>query len=150
MSLKLLVSIAEHGWCGNEPRIPPHFKGPTFGPGVPWRSNEGPHPEPWAFAGHQIGLYGAIRMFQVGQQLKGDTAQQMTSAAERYFDGTCGSVPLSILIGWLLHNPPPPPQPWLDRLAYLANTLAFAEAGEQQQLAAAASRQLLEGLKAIV
>jgi hypothetical protein len=32
-----------------------------------------------------------------------------------FFGGWCGSVPLSVLIWWLLHGkrpPPPPPDPW--------------------------------------
>ena len=153
MSLQKLVSIAEDGpWCGNVPRKPwPHLTSLVFGPRPePWRFNEGPSPEPWDIAGRQIGLYGAIRMFQFGQQLRGDTAQQMTSAAARYFDEWCGTVPLSVLIYWLLHHPPPPPPPWLERMSYLANTVIFAEAGEQQQLAAAANRQLIASLKEVL
>jgi len=35
-------------------------------------------------------------------------------------------------------------------MSFLANTVIFAEAGEQQQLAAAANRQLIASLKEIL
>ena len=150
MSFQKLVSIAEDGpWCGTVPRKPwPHSESLVFGPHPePWRLNDGPRPEPWEIAGRQAGLYAAIRMFQFGQQLKVETAELMTSVAGRFFDEWCGTVPLSILIYWLLHWPPPPPPPWLERVSYLANTVILAEVGEQQQLAAVANRQLVATLR---
>jgi hypothetical protein len=36
----------------------------------------------------------------------------MSAFASDMFDDWCGSVPLSVLIAWLLHHNPPPPQPW--------------------------------------
>jgi hypothetical protein len=88
-------------------------------------------------------------MFQLGQQIKGDAGGLMMSAAQEYFDDWCGTVPLSVLLQIILHGPPPPPDPWLDRLTYLGNTLIFAQLSEQEQLGAAASRQLIAGLKTV-
>jgi len=43
------------------------------------------------------------------------------------FDGTCGSVPLSVLIAWLLHHNPPPPQPWwLEEISQVVSQLNLA------------------------
>lgn len=59
-----------------------------------------------------------VRLYQLGQSLqaRGGPAAEMGGAisgfASEMFDGTCGSVPLSVLIAWLLHHNPPPPQPW--------------------------------------
>lgn len=165
MNLQALASIAEDGpWCGTRgpgrPRPHPEQWLQVFdlraGPGVeklagpvpdPWRSDAGAQPDPWRLAAIQVGLYGAIRLRQLGQQVHGEAAEQLTSASERLFDDWCGTVPLSVLIRWLLHWPPPPSPPWLDRLTFVAEMLAFAEASEQQQLASAASRQLAAGLK---
>ncbi len=40
------------------------------------------------------------------------------------FDDWCGSVPLSVLIAWLLHHNPPPPQPWwLENISQVVTQL---------------------------
>ncbi len=40
------------------------------------------------------------------------------------FDDWCGSVPLSVLIAWLLqHNPPPPPPSWLEDISQVVMQL---------------------------
>jgi hypothetical protein len=54
---------------------------------------------------------------------------------------------LSELIWLLLHRPPPPPPQWLSGLTYAAETLAFAQATDQEALASAATRQIMNQLK---
>jgi hypothetical protein len=55
---------------------------------------------------------------------------------------SCGKVPLSGLIWLLLHHAPPQPAPWLRRLTFACEMLAFAQAAGQQGAAAAARRQI--------
>ena len=156
MSLQQLVSLADEiPWCGTVPLRPwpphpPHFlPGGIKEPSNPRYSMFGPHPEPWDLANVRAGLSSSIRMFQFGQQIEGDTGRLMTSAAQEYFDDWCGTVPLSVLLQIILHGPPPPPDPWLDRLIYLANTVILAQLSDQEQLGTAANRQLIANLKAV-
>lgn len=71
-----------------------------------------------------------VRLYQLGQSLqaRGGPAAEiggaMSSFASEMFDGTCGSVPLSVLIAWLLHHNPPPPQPWwLEEISQVVTQL---------------------------
>jgi hypothetical protein len=121
--------------------------GEVFGPQPdPWRF--GPVPDPWRLGTVEIGLYGAITLYQMGRLVSGPVAEGYTSAAGILFDDTCGTVPLSELIALLLHRPPPPPPQWLNVLTFAGETLAFAQATQQEGLATAASRRITESLKA--
>ena len=174
MSLETLISIAEDGpWCGTRPpgRPRPHpvlqqrretaraeqaaeaVRGPrpepwwVLGPQPdPWRF--GPSPDPWVLGAVEIGLYGAISLHQAARLVSGPATEGLRSAAAVLFDDTCGSVPLSELIWLLLHRPPPPPPQWLNVLTFAGETLAFAQATQQEELAKAANRQIAEGLRA--
>jgi hypothetical protein len=165
MTLALLVSIAENGpWCGTHPPgrgpRPPHFlpsahaepearlvEEKAFGPRPePWRF--GPSPEPWRLGVIEVGLYGAIALNQTGRIVSGPAAGGYASAASALFDETCGTVPLSELIWILLNRPPPPPPQWLNVLTSAGETLAFAQATDQEGLATAVNRQITEKLKA--
>lgn len=71
-----------------------------------------------------------VRLFQLGQQLQargGSVAEiggQLSGFASEVFDDWCGSVPLSVLIAWLLHHSPPPPQPsWLEDISQVVMQL---------------------------
>jgi hypothetical protein len=106
----------------------------------------GPVPDPWLQAEIEIGLYGSITLFQLGKRL-GGSIQGLEAAANTFFDGQCGSVPISILIWILLHRPPPPPPPWLSQIVFAGELLKVAQAAGQEALAAAAAKQLGEQLK---
>jgi hypothetical protein len=166
MTLALLVSIAENGpWCGTHPPGHPHpprflpadhgheqpedrlVKERIFGPHPePWRF--GPSPEPWRLGVVEVGLYGAIALHQTGRIVPQAISEAYTSAASALFDETCGSIPLSELVWILLNRPPPPPPQWLNMLTSAGETLAVAEATDQEGLARAASRHITDKLKA--
>jgi len=173
MSLHTLVNIAESGpWCGTRPpgrpRPQPHLRTRSeqvFGPlPDPWRFlgpqsdvsrlgpvpdpwRLGPSPEPWRLGIIEVGLYGAITLHQLGRLVTGPSAEALTTAAEILFEDHCGTIPLSELIWILLHRPPPPPPQWLNVLTFAGETLAFAQATQQEALATAASRQIAANLK---
>ena len=74
-----------------------------------------------------------VRLFQLGQSLQthgGAAAEmggQMSAFASDMFDDWCGSVPLSVLIAWILrHNPPPPPPWWLEEISQTVSQLNLA------------------------
>ncbi|MGU7770188.1 hypothetical protein ACV229_08385 [Burkholderia sp. MR1-5-21] len=132
MNLEELVAVAEDGpWCGTKP------------PGRP----PIPRPHPTAFASlrvvetpqHELmsqeliaSMWQAIQLFQAGQQLEtldGSIAElggTVESAASGFFDDTCGSVPWSVILYWLTHNPPPPPSPWLQLVSAAVSTATIA------------------------
>jgi len=144
MSFGLLVSIAEDGpWCGTRPPgrpRPPHFREEMVRAGG---EVFGPVPDPWKLGAVEVGLYSAITMHQMGQLVSGPAAEGFTTAASVLFDETCGTIPLSELIWILLHRPPPPAPQWLGMLSYAGETLAFAQASDQEALASAATRQIM-------
>jgi hypothetical protein len=167
MRLETLVNIAEDGpWCGTRPPGPRRFLAspnpsrqqfdPQPSPWLrqfdpepsPWVRYAGPQPDPWRLGSVEVGLYGAIRLHQLGRQVTGPVAGGFGSAAEFLFDETCGSVPLSVLIWLLLHQPPPPPPPWLETLVFAGDMLVFAQAAQQESLASAAARQIVQSLEA--
>jgi hypothetical protein len=148
MTLRLLASIAEDGpWCGTRPPGRPHP--PHFRDAMLRTAGEilGPVPDPWRLGMMEVGLYGAISLHQAGRSVSGPAAEGYATAAAVLFDETCGTVPLSELIWLLLHRPPPPPPQWLSGLTYAAETLAFAQATDQEALASAATRQIMNQLK---
>jgi len=74
-----------------------------------------------------------VRLFQLGQSLQthgGAAAEmggQLSAFASDMFDDWCGSVPLSVLIAWILrHNPPPPPPWWLEEISQTVSQLNLA------------------------
>ena len=73
-----------------------------------------------------------VRLFQLGHSLQargGAVAEmggKLSGFASEMFDGWCGSVPLSVLLNWLLHHNPPPPPPWLDDISQVVTQLNLA------------------------
>src|SRR2546425_1022592 len=63
-----------------------------------------------------------VRLSQTGRELErqgrapAETGQQLMSYASGVYDEICGSVPISVLIAWLLPHKPPPPPPWLREI----------------------------------
>ena len=147
MSFKTLISIAEDGpWCGTRPPGPYHP--PRFGAELAsLLQSADPQPQPWAVARVEVGLYAAISLYQLGKTVAGPAGEAFGSAADSLFDDTCGSVPLSVLIWLLLHQPPPPS--WLQQVTFAGQMLAFAQDAKQDALAKAAYGQVIQGLKAL-
>jgi hypothetical protein len=73
-----------------------------------------------------------VRLFQTGRAIErlggaaADAGAQLMSFSSSVFDDYCGTVPLSVLIQWLLHHNPPPPPPWLDEITQIAAQLTVA------------------------
>ncbi len=128
-TLRALVSALEDDpYCGTRP---PHW------PGGPLRLGSiqeiiatsvsvdiNPQPLPPLSRNAAAVAFQQVRLFQLGQSLQahgGAAAElggQLSGFASEVFDDWCGSVPLSLLIAWLLHhNPPPPPPSWLDDIS---------------------------------
>ena len=102
-----------------------------------------------------------VRLYQLGQSLQmhgGAAAElggQMSTFASDMFDDWCGSVPLSVLIAWLLHHNPPPPQPWwLEEISQsvaqlnLAARMEGSVGGAVQHAAIGMLKQQMAGLQA--
>jgi len=133
VDLQTLVTVAEDGpWCGTRPPGRPHL-GPAGTPMVSeWHRDADNTPNPWRQGTVEVGLYGAITLYQLAQRVAGPTSEALGAAAEALFSDTCGTVPLSVLIWFLLHA---------------AEMLAFAQAAQQDALAAAAARQVTQSLQ---
>jgi len=138
-TLHALVSALEDDpYCGTRP---PHW------PGGPLRAGTiqdiiatreaavalNPQPLPPIARDTAAAAFQQVRLYQLGQSLQargGAVAEmggQISGFASEAFDGTCGSVPLSVLIAWLLHhNPPPPPPQWLDDIGQVVGQLNLA------------------------
>jgi len=131
MNLQELVSIAEDGpWCGTKPpgHPPrPHLRSAAF---ASLSAHEASHTHP---VSPELAacLWQSIQLYQAGQRLQklgGNNAElggAVGDAASGYFDDTCGSVPWSVIIYWLTHNPPPPP-PWLQLVNSAVDTATLA------------------------
>ena len=161
MNLETLVNIAQSGpWCGTLPPGPPRLH-PSFEaaweelgsrPEIRHRSDLsshdvfGPEPDPWRLGAIEVGLYGAIALYQMSQKLSGAVAETIRLAALALFDETCSVIPLSELIWLLLHRQPPPTPPWLNSLIFSGEMLAFADGIRQDGLAVAARQQLARQL----
>jgi len=134
-TLAKLVSFVDDGpWCGTKP--PGHPPRPGQLDSLLRRSADqvalnpqplppGPPPEITAY------LWQSVQLFQLGQvasgaKVSGNLAEALTGAAETIFDDYCGTVPISVLIQWLLHHPPPPPPPWLDVISQAVSTALVA------------------------
>jgi hypothetical protein len=146
-TLAKLVSFVDDGpWCGTKPPgHPPRLVLETL-----LRHNGdtvalNPQPEPPGRPELSAYLWQAVRLYQLGQiagsaKAAGNVAEALTGAAETLFDDWCGTVPISVLIQWLLHHPPPPP-PWLDVISQAVGTVLVAtkaggDLGKQLQGAA--------------
>jgi hypothetical protein len=138
-SLRALVSALEDDpYCGTRP---PHW------PGGPLRLGSieqiianrfdavelNPQPLPPIARNASAVAFQQVRLYQLGQSLQangGAAAEmggQLSAFASDMFDDWCGSVPLSVLIAWLLHhNPPPPPPWWLDEISLTVSQLNLA------------------------
>jgi hypothetical protein len=131
-TLRALVSALEDDpYCGTRP---PHW------PGGPLRLGSiqeiiatsvsgdiNPQPLPPLSRNAAAVAFQQVRLFQLGQSLQarggavGEIGGQLSGFASEVFDDWCGSVPLSVLIAWLLHHNPPPPQPsWLEEISQVA------------------------------
>lgn len=128
----LVAALDDDPWCGTRP---PHWPPlpPRLGSleeiisaaSLAERVSLNPQPLPPRSA--QItAIQQQVRLFQLGESLQAlrgapaDIGGQMSALASDAFDGTCGSVPLSVLIQILLHHPPPPPAPWLQDIEQAA------------------------------
>lgn len=150
MNLKELVSVAEDGpWCGTKP------------PG--WRPLPGPHPTAFALEVVEkpqrepvspervAAMWQSIQLFQAGQSLQrlgGDIAElgaSVSDSASDYFDDQCGSVPWSVILYWLTHNPPPPPAPWLQLV-----TAAVSTANIATKIGSEVGGMMLNGATAVI
>jgi len=138
-SLRALVSaLDDDPYCGTRP---PHW------PGGPLRLGSieeiianrfdavelNPQPLPPVARKATAVAFQQVRLYQLGQSLQthgGAAAEmggQISAFASDMFDDWCGSVPLSVLIAWLLHhNPPPPPPWWLDEISLTVSQLNLA------------------------
>jgi hypothetical protein len=134
-TLRALVSALEDDpYCGTRP---PHW------PGGPLRLGSiqeiiatsvavdiNPQPLPPLSRNAAAVAFQQVRLYQLGQSLQarggavGEVGGQLSGFASEMFDDWCGSVPLSVLIAWLLHHNPPPPQPsWLEDISQVAMQL---------------------------
>jgi hypothetical protein len=138
-SLRALVSALEDDpYCGTRP---PHW------PGGPLRLGSieqiianrfdavelNPQPLPPIARNASAVAFQQVRLYQLGQSLQAnggapaEMGGQLSAFASDMFDDWCGSVPLSVLIAWLLHhNPPPPPPWWLDEISLTVSQLNLA------------------------
>lgn len=162
MRLETLIAIAENGpWCGTRPpgrpRLHPSLEAawdnlgsrpesPRHQANLPGQEVFGPEPDPWRLGTIEVGLYGAITLYQTGSRLSGAVAEDLCSAALVLFDETCGSMPPSELIWLLLHRAPPLPPPWLRTLTFAGEMLGFAQIAQHHELARMASHQIALGL----
>jgi len=165
--LRALVSALEDDpYCGTRP---PHW------PGGPLRLGSieeiianrfeqvaiNPQPLPPGARNASAVAFQQIRLYQLGQSLQahgGAAAEmggQISGFASDMFDDWCGSVPLSVLIAWLLHhNPPPPPPWWLEEISLtvsqlnLAARMEGAVGGAVQHAAVGMLKQQLAALQA--
>lgn len=140
-TLHALVSALDDGpWCGTRPpHWPPRphkllpLEEALFAGGANIAALN-PQPLPPGPGGELLraAVFEAVRLYQIGQRLENfgstpaETGKQMMSFATSVFDDTCGSVPLSVLIAWLLHHNPPPPPPWLEEISQVVTQLAIA------------------------
>lgn len=140
-TLHALVSALDDGpWCGTRPpHWPPRPHKLTPLEDALFASNASlaalnPQPLPPA-PGNELlraAAFQAVRLFQIGHRLEefgstpAETGKQMMSFATSVFDDTCGSVPLSVLIAWLLHHNPPPPPPWVTEIDQIATQFGIA------------------------
>jgi hypothetical protein len=163
MNLETLVNIAQEGpWCGirppGHPALHPSLKAAwdKLGSRPELRRHHadafshevfGPEPDPWRLGAVEVGLYGAIALHQMAQRLSGGAADSVRSAALAVFDDTCSAVSPSELIWLLLHRPPPPMPRWLSALVFAGDMLGFAQATQQIESAAAASREISRQLE---
>jgi len=166
-TLQALVSaLDDDPYCGTKP---PHWPGGPLRPGTIQEiisSREAavalnPQPLPPIARDAAAVAFQQVRLYQLGQSLQargGAVAEmggQLTSFASETFDGWCGSVPLSVLIAWLLHhNPPPPPPQWLDDISQVVGQLNLAArmegnvGGAIQHAALSALKEQLGALRA--
>jgi hypothetical protein len=134
-TLAKLVSFVDDGpWCGTKP--PGHPPRPGHLESFLRRSVDqvalnpqplppGPPPEIAAYLWQSVQLY-QLGQIAAGAKVSGNLAEALTGAAETIFDDYCGTVPISVLIQWLLHHPPPPPPPWLDVISQSVTTALVA------------------------
>ena len=138
-TLRALVSALEDDpYCGTRP---PHWPGGPLRLGsiqeiiaTRFAADElNPQPLPPRSRDAAAVALQQVRLFQLGQTLTahgGAAAElggQISGFASEMFDDWCGSVPLSVLIAWLLHhNPPPPPPSWLDDISQVVTQLRLA------------------------
>lgn len=138
-TLRALVSALEDDpYCGTRP---PHWPGGPLRLGsieeiIATRFNAvelNPQPLPPIARAATAVAFQQVRLYQLGQslQLHGGAAAEMggqiSGFASDMFDDWCGSVPLSVLISWLLHHNPPPPQPWwLEEMSLSVSQLNLA------------------------
>ena len=137
-TLRALVSALEDDpYCGTRP---PHWPGGpiklgSLGDILQSRLSAveiNPQPLPPGERQAAAVAFQQVRLFQLGQSLQtrgGAVAEiggRLSGFASEMFDGWCGTVPLSVLLNWLLHHNPPPPPPWLDDISQVVTQLNLA------------------------
>ena len=131
----LASALEDDPYCGTRP---PHW------PGGPLRLGSieeiiattaatvelNPQPLPPIARNAAAVAFQQLRLYQLGKSLQtkpgvvAEMGGQLSGLASEVFDDWCGTVPLSVLIAWLLHhNPPPPPPSWLDDISQVVTQL---------------------------
>jgi hypothetical protein len=132
-TLAKLVSFVDDGpWCGTKP--PGHPPRPHLESLVRNSLDQvalNPQPLPPGPPELTAYLWQSVQLYQLGQiasgaKVAGNLGDALTGEATRIFDDTCGNVPLSVLLQWLLRHPPPPPPPWLEVISQAVSTVLIA------------------------
>ena len=134
----LVNALEDDPYCGTRP---PHW------PGGPLRLGSiqdiiattastvelNPQPLPPIARNAAAVAFQQVRLYQLGKSLQtkpgvvAEMGGQLSGFASEVFDDWCGTVPLSVLIAWLLHHNPPPPQPWwLEEISLSVSQLNLA------------------------
>ncbi|MEP6501804.1 MAG: hypothetical protein ABJD97_00610 [Betaproteobacteria bacterium] len=134
-TLRALVSALDDDYyCGTRP---PHWPGGPLKLGsledILWSRRAAvelnPQPLPPVERHAVAQVFQQVRLYQLGQALQArggivaEMGGQLSGFAAEMFDGWCGTVPLSVLLNWLLHHNPPPPPPWLDDITQIVTQL---------------------------
>jgi hypothetical protein len=129
----LAIALEDDPWCGTRPPHWPHrLDRASFLEDALAQVELNPQPLPPRSSFVATAALQQLRLYQIGHSLHAmpgapaEISSQLTGLASAAFDETCGSVPLSVLIGWLLHHVPPPPPPWLGEIDQLATQLKVA------------------------
>jgi hypothetical protein len=157
MSLAKVVALVDEApWCGTKP---PGFHPPrqlAIAGLQPFNRTESevalnPQPlPPGGVSDAEAYLWQAVRLYQYGQlltaaEVEGSLAKDLTQTATVIYDDGCGSVPLSVIINWILYHVPPPPPPWLEVISQAVSNILVA-----QQIKGEFGQQLRSGSMAVI
>jgi len=133
----LIAALEDDPWCGTRPphwppRPPKHLPLEEAFVSIEAMTALNPQPLPPRWGMLSAVAFQSVRLYQIGRELErqgkapAETGQQLMSYASGVYDEICGSVPISVLIAWLLHHKPPPPPPWLREIEQVATQSAIA------------------------